>query len=126
MNALSLDIDYMLLSNTIVHLLFLYLCIVLHTYYDIIYLRQTCIVKGVCVMLMFSDIDECNSNPCAHSGTCIDGVNSFTCSCVDGYSGYDCDTGTEETKCIVYNKYLFYVIATTNLFTITAFLTENT
>jgi len=90
-------------------------------------LRQTRTFKGVCLILMFSDIDECGSNPCAHRGTCIDGVNSFTCSCEEGYSGYDCDTGIEETKCIDHNKYLFYVIATTtHLFTIPAFLTEHT
>ena len=77
-------------------------------------------------MLIFPDIDECNSNPCAHKGTCIDGVNSFTCLCVEGYSGYNCDTGIEDDKYIEYNKYLCYVIATTNLFTITAFYTKNT
>ena len=47
------------------------------------------------VMLILPDIDECSSNPCAHNGTCIDGVNSFTCSCVDGYTGHDCETGTQ-------------------------------
>ena len=45
------------------------------------------------VMLVFPDIDECGSNPCANRGTCIDGVNSFTCSCVEGYTGRDCETG---------------------------------
>ena len=44
-------------------------------------------------MLMFPDIDECNSDPCAHNGSCIDGVNSFTCSCVEGYTGLGCETG---------------------------------
>ena len=48
------------------------------------------------VMLVFPDIDECGSNPCANRGTCIDGVNSFTCSCVEGYTGRDCETGTTE------------------------------
>ena len=52
-------------------------------------------VKVLYVMLIFLDVDECGSNPCAHNGTCIDGVNSFTCSCVAGYTGHDCDTGTQ-------------------------------
>ena len=47
-------------------------------------------------MLVFPDIDECSSDPCAHGGTCRDGVNSFTCSCLEGYTGYDCDTGIRE------------------------------
>ena len=50
-------------------------------------------VKVLYVMLIFPDIDECGSNPCAHNGTCIDGVNSFTCSCVEGYTGHGCETG---------------------------------
>jgi len=71
-------------------------------------LRQTSIVNGVCVFLMFPDIDECNSSPCVHKGTCIDGVNSFTCSCVEGYTGRDCETGIQKNKCVEYNTYLVY------------------
>ena len=56
---------------------------------------------------MFPDIDECNSNPCAHNGTCTDGVNSFNCSCEEGYTGHDCETGIEEAISIEYNNYLF-------------------
>ena len=47
----------------------------------------------VCIVYIFLDIDECESNPCANRGTCIDGINSFTCSCVKGYTGHDCETG---------------------------------
>ena len=32
------------------------------------------------------DIDECVTNPCLNDGTCVDGVNGFTCECIDGYS----------------------------------------
>jgi len=56
---------------------------------------RMCMGKVLHVMLIFPDIDECSSNPCAHNGTCIDGVNSFMCSCVDRYTGHDCDTGTK-------------------------------
>ena len=47
----------------------------------------------VFVVLIFPDLDECSSEPCAHNGTCIDGVNSFNCSCVEGYTGLGCETG---------------------------------
>ena len=30
------------------------------------------------------DIDECESDPCQHGGTCNDAVNSFNCSCTSG------------------------------------------
>ena len=52
------------------------------------------------VILVFPDIDECHSNPCAHKGTCIDAVNSLTCSCVEGYTGHDCETGTTKPSFI--------------------------
>ena len=70
---------------------------------------------------MFPDIDECSSNPCAHNGTCIDGVNSFNCSCVEGYTGHDCETGIQNNKCVQYNKYM----ACRTLLVYTFELTEN-
>lgn len=38
------------------------------------------------------DIDECASTPCVH-GTCINGVNHYTCECHPGYTGYHCEIG---------------------------------
>lgn len=32
------------------------------------------------------DVDDCRSNPC-FSGTCVDGLNSFTCHCPEGFTG---------------------------------------
>jgi len=32
------------------------------------------------------------NNPCKNEGTCIDGVNSFTCACAAGWSGDTCET----------------------------------
>ena len=54
-------------------------------------LIYTCTVA--CMVCIFPDIDECHSDPCAHNGTCIDGVNSFTCSCAEGYMGLNCGPG---------------------------------
>ena len=56
----------------------------------------------VFIIVMIADIDECGSNPCAYTGTCIDGVNSFTCSCVKGYTGQDCETGIQQTVILVF------------------------
>ena len=44
------------------------------------------------ILLCFSDINECSSNPCRNGGTCRDGVNSYTCNCVAGYKGVHCQT----------------------------------
>jgi len=37
-----------------------------------------------------TNIDECQSSPCANGGTCIDRVNSFRCACATGYTGSRC------------------------------------
>src|SRR6185437_5926854 len=43
-----------------------------------------------------TDIEECASRPCQNTGTCVDGVNEFTCICRDGYTGSVCQTDINE------------------------------
>ena len=38
------------------------------------------------------DIDYCASNPCQNCGTCIDGINTYTCNCSPGFIGNNCET----------------------------------
>ena len=47
-----------------------------------------------CSFISFSilDIDECLSEPCQNSGTCVDGVDIYTCNCTSGYTGDQCET----------------------------------
>jgi len=35
-----------------------------------------------------TEIDECQSTPCMHSGQCTDAVNGYTCNCAQG--GFHC------------------------------------
>ncbi|XP_055898021.1 protein crumbs-like isoform X3 [Biomphalaria glabrata] len=42
------------------------------------------------------DVDECQSNPCLHSSTCIDLFNNFSCKCSPGYQGKECDVDINE------------------------------
>lgn len=42
------------------------------------------------------NIDECAINPCHNGGTCIDGVNAFTCQCPDGYHDPTCQSQINE------------------------------
>lgn len=37
------------------------------------------------------EIDECESNPCRHNGTCIDLLAAFKCECPDDYVGKQCE-----------------------------------
>ena len=41
---------------------------------------------------LFSDINECASNPCENGGTCQDNVAMFVCVCT-GYDGVTCQSG---------------------------------
>jgi Notch-like protein len=43
--------------------------------------------------IVFSEILECDSNPCHNGGSCIDLVAEFTCHCMAGYRGTHCETG---------------------------------
>ena len=44
---------------------------------------------------LHADIDECGRNPCVNNGTCIDGVNGFTCNCTREFDGDRCEIGWE-------------------------------
>ena len=48
---------------------------------------------------MFSDIDECESNPCENGSTCLDLANGFNCTCIAGYTGDTCTTGRPGPLC---------------------------
>lgn len=40
--------------------------------------------------------DECQSNPCQHSGICKDKFNGYECICQDGYFGKDCSSNYDD------------------------------
>ena len=41
----------------------------------------------------FLETDECASDPCMNSATCVDQVNQYSCTCDAGYEGTHCETG---------------------------------
>ena len=43
-------------------------------------------------MINTVDIDDCNHMDCGHGATCVDGVNTYTCTCAMGYTGPNCNT----------------------------------
>ncbi|NXQ71119.1 FBLN7 protein, partial [Quiscalus mexicanus] len=44
--------------------------------------------------------DDCSSNPCANSGTCVDGNQSYTCLCPPGWSGPSCQSPIYSCRCL--------------------------
>ena len=48
---------------------------------------QLCCMYINCSYFCLPDIEECGSNPCVNNGTCIDGVNGFTCNCTREFGG---------------------------------------
>ena len=55
------------------------------------------------ILDIFSDTDECASNPCQNGATCADAVNSYTCNCAAGYEGTLCQTSMYSTPCEIKN-----------------------
>lgn len=44
-------------------------------------------------LLTFTDINECDTNPCENGGQCTNSEGSFTCSCAGGWRGLACIQG---------------------------------
>ena len=43
--------------------------------------------------MLFTDIDDCANHTCANGGSCMDGVNAYTCNCPSGFTGMYCEKG---------------------------------
>ena len=48
------------------------------------------LIVNIVPLGFLSDINECYPSPCKNNGTCVDGVNNFTCACVPGFEGKNC------------------------------------
>ena len=44
------------------------------------------------------NIDDCASVPCAHDGTCKDGLGTFTCECTAQWTGPTCEEDVDECE----------------------------
>jgi len=48
-------------------------------------------VRERTVCITETDVDDCASSPCRNAGTCVDGVNQYTCNCLLGFAGRQCE-----------------------------------
>ena len=54
-----------------------------------------------CFSFLVSDIDYCINVTCKNGGSCVDGLDKYSCSCGAGFSGDHCETGTAEIRMIL-------------------------
>jgi hypothetical protein len=40
--------------------------------------------------------DDCDPNPCLYGGSCIDGLDGYSCTCLAGFSGINCEIDTDD------------------------------
>uniref|UniRef100_A0A9J8A3C5 Neurogenic locus notch homolog protein 1 n=1 Tax=Cyprinus carpio carpio TaxID=630221 RepID=A0A9J8A3C5_CYPCA len=59
-------------------------------YCSIIYIKFLLCYYGLLCSMCNINIDDCALNPCHNGGTCIDGINSFTCLCPEGFRDATC------------------------------------
>ena len=45
-----------------------------------------------CTSMFLTDIKDCVNHTCLNGGSCVDGVNNYTCICVGGFNGDRCET----------------------------------
>ncbi|XP_053387402.1 microfibril-associated glycoprotein 4-like isoform X2 [Mercenaria mercenaria] len=54
------------------------------------------IMVYVFVTLEKEDIDDCIQGVCGSHGTCVDGLDSYSCSCKSGFRGMHCETNIDD------------------------------
>ncbi|KAL1443020.1 hypothetical protein MTO96_000916 [Rhipicephalus appendiculatus] len=60
-----------------------------------------CVPEGLRGLHCEENVDDCDSGICLHGGTCVDGVNSFSCLCPPGalFNGATCIDGIDKFAC---------------------------
>ena len=81
-----------------------------HTYVYTLVLGLLCVnsslmhmIYSVAMLSSLPELNECDPNPCLNDGTCVDGVQNYTCTCasftkdsvVIYYTGRNCSTGQD-------------------------------
>ena len=72
------------------------------------------------IPLYIPDIDECENVICQNNGTCIDGINGYSCNCTDGYDGQHCDNSK---YCMNVNTYTCVCVASCAVYWSVQFVT---
>ncbi len=60
--------------------------------------------KLTCSFILFLELDECLSYPCANNGTCTDLENGFLCHCLPEWNGTLCTEAKSRFSLAFYEK----------------------
>ena len=44
-------------------------------------------------LISFKDVDDCVNHTCQNDGSCVDGVNNYSCNCSPEFTGDRCEIG---------------------------------
>ena len=80
---------FFLFSLLLLSLLFLFL-------FCFCFLRLSMVLTNSLFLFIFSDVNECQNNPCQNGGKCTNVNGGYSCSCVSGFEGKNCEKGIDK------------------------------